>query len=321
MSASAAPPRHSCSIYGVRVTSDMPFDFPGEAGADQRSLAEVELVEGDARDFAPFDRDGADDCVRLPSGATYLRWPHLYEFSVSADGARVACRPLDGCDRSVLQNFLFGQILGVALVLQGFEPLHAAVVSLDGCAVAFLGDCTFGKSTLLASLVHAGWRAVTDDLLLLDRRSAEILALPGTGRIKLQPDAARRFFGGVDAGLPLNPMTAKRAFPLDPSRREAARLPLRALMILPEPDERDRARDIEIAPASRVELVHELLKNTFTVDILDRARLVRQLESAAVVASTVPGFRLRYPTGLQHLDDVRDAIVDHVRRAQGGRAA
>jgi hypothetical protein len=270
----------------------MPLDFPVDAQPDAPgdSLADVEFAEGDERDFAPFgpgrEADDGFVCQTLPGGPTYLRWPHLYEFSVAANGSRVACRPLEGCDASVLKNFLFGQVLAVALVQQGIEPLHAAVVTVDDYAIGFLGDCTFGKSTLLASFLQAGHRALTDDLLILDRRAGETVALPGSGRIKLLPDSAGQFLDTADSGTPLNPMTAKRSFALDTSRQQRTGLPLRLLFVLPDPEERDSLTSIDIRPVSRAEMVRELLKNTFTNLIVDPERLARQFAHAAQVASS-----------------------------------
>lgn len=322
MSASYSPSRYCYSVYGVRVTSDLPFEFPPAhpSSSPPRGsvVADVEFVEGEDGDFAHVELSSEPDeefvCRPLPDGSTYLRWTHLYEFTVSADGSRVACRPLDGCDRSVLQNFLFGQVLGVALVRQGIEPLHAAVVRVDDCAVGFLGDCTFGKSTLLAAFLEAGHRVLTDDLLILDRRGGDAVALPGAGRIKLLPDSAIRFVADPERGAPLNPMTDKRSFPIDISHRQREGLPLRLLFLLPEPEERDRSNAIEIRPASRAEMVRELLRNTFTDQIVDRDRLARQFEHASEVASEIDGFWLRYPGGMQHLPPLRRAIVEHVQR-------
>jgi hypothetical protein len=322
MSASHSPARFSYSVYGVRVTSDVPFEFPLEdpfTSPPRSSVADVEFVQGEDRDFGhlepPCEPNEEFVCRPMTDGSTYLRWAHLYEFSVSADGSRVASRPLDGCDRLVLQNFLFGQVLGVALVRQGIEPLHAAVVRVDDYAVGFLGDCTFGKSTLLAAFLEAGHRVLTDDLLILDRRAGDAVALPGAGRIKLLPDSASRFVADPEGGSPLNPMTVKRSFPIDVSRRQREGLPLRLLFLLPDPEERDRSSAIEIRPASRAEMARELLKNTFTDQIVDRERLARQFAHASEVASEIDGFWLRYPGGMQHLPPLRRAIVEHVQRS------
>jgi hypothetical protein len=323
----AAPARYSYSVYGVNVTTDTPLEFPptgqrANSRGSLTSLAGVEFVEGGDDDFEPFASaaasDGAFVCNTLPDGRAYLRWPAMYEFSVSADGFRVACRVLNGCDRSVFQNFLFGQVLGVALVRQGIEPLHAAVVCVDDFAVAFLGDCTYGKSTLMAAFVSAGHRVVTDDLLILDGRASEPYAFPGTGRIKLRPDSASHFLSNIDGGIPLSPMTSKRSFPLDPSYQQRSSVPLRALYVLPEPKERDLITSIEIRPARQAEMARELLRNTFIGHIIDRERLVQQFRSATQRASEIDGFRLRYPGGLHHLVALQRAIVEHSRRHRAG---
>lgn len=318
MSQCSSPARHRYLVYGVRVTSDCPFEFPTLGDASE-PIADVEFVQGTERDFQPFAylRDSSEPgfvCRSSPDGSTYLRWPHLYEFAVAADGSRVACRPLEGCDRAVLQNFLFGQALAVALVQQGIEPLHAAVVRMDDYAVGFLGDCTFGKSTLLAAFLHAGHRVLTDDLLILERRGGVPIALPGSGRIKLMPDSAHEFLDDPTRGTPLNPQTTKRSFPIEAARRHRTGLPLRQLFVLPEPEERDRITAIEISPISRAAMVRELLKNSFSAEILDRERLVRQFAFASQVALDVDGFRLRYPGGLHLLPALRKAIVEHIQR-------
>jgi hypothetical protein len=320
VTATCAPvARSRGSIYGVRVTSEIPLAFgvEGVGNSDLGPLAEVALVEGNERDFTQFAGARAADDVfvfdEAADGTAYLRWPRLYEFAVAPDGSRIACRALDGCDVTVLQHFLFGQVLAVGLVRQGIEPLHAAVVTIDDAAVAFLGDCTYGKSTLLASFVDAGHRALTDDMLVVVRHNGELLAMPGSGRIKLFPESAGTLFEN-GPGVPLTPSTSKKSFPLNGTQRQPACLPLRLLYVLPTPAERDRAGTIDIRPVSRAAIVRDLVANTFTIHVVSRARLARQFEHATAIASSVDAFQLRYPTGLQHLPALRRAIVDHAQQ-------
>ena len=310
--------RECYSIYGVRVTSDIPLAFAGgPASGAGPAIADVSFVDGDDCDFAGFvaARTAGDSFVfeEAVDGTAYLRWPHFYEFAVAADGSRIACRSLDGCDVSVLQNFLFGQALAVALVRQGIEPLHAAAVVMGDAAVAFLGDCTYGKSTLLASFTDAGYRALTDDMLLLDRRDGALHAMPGAGRVKLQPDCARLFFDD-GTGVQLTPSTQKRAFTFDDSKQQRASAPLRLLYLLPTPAERDSMRSIEIREVSRTAAVRALVASTFTTHIVSRERLARQFEHTTSIASRVATFELRYPTGLDHLPALRQAILEHAQR-------
>jgi hypothetical protein len=311
---------HHYSVYGVAVKSDWPLAFPTTIDRTA-SVAEVEFVDGTDEDFSDADafRDPAGPWFLshvFPDQSTYVRWSGLYEFRIPANGSRVACRPLGGNDLLVLQNFLFGQALSFALVLQGLEPLHAAAVRVDDAAVGFLGDCTFGKSTLLASFLQAGHRLLTDDVLMIVTRDGQPVALSGSGRIKLNPDSARAFLDDAARSEPLNAQTSKRSFPLDESRLQRTSLPLTHLYALATPDERKNATSISIEPLSQAELFQELLKNSFNVEILTRNRLERQFACAARLAGGITGYRLQYPDGLHHLPLVRQRIVDHVRRAE-----
>jgi hypothetical protein len=311
---------HHYSVYGVAVKSDWPLAFPTTIDRTA-SVAEVEFVDGTDEDFSDADafRDPAGPWFLshvFPDQSTYVRWSGLYEFRIPANGSRVACRPLGGNDLLVLQNFLFGQALSFALVLQGLEPLHAAAVRVDDAAVGFLGDCTFGKSTLLASFLQAGHRLLTDDVLMIVTGDGQPVALSGSGRIKLNPDSARAFLDDTARSEPLNPQTSKRSFPLDESRLQRTSLPLTHLYALATPDERKNATSISIEPLSQAELFQELLKNSFNVEILTRNRLERQFACAARLAGGITGYRLQYPDGLHHLPLVRQRIVDHIRRTE-----
>ena len=311
---------HRYSVYGVAVKSDWPLAFPTTVDPTA-SVAEVEFVDGTDEDFSDADafRDPAGPWFLahvFPDQSTYVRWSGLYEFRIPADGSRVACRPLGANDPLVLQNFLFGQALSFALVLQGLEPLHAAAVRIDDAAVGFLGDCTFGKSTLLASFLQAGHRVLTDDVLMIVTRDGQPVALPGSGRIKLAPDSALAFLDDAARSEPLNPQTSKRSFPLDESRLQRTGLPLTHLYALATPAERKNAVSISIEPLSQAELFQELLKNSFNVDIFTRERLERQFACAARLAGVINGYRLQYPDGLHHLPLVRQCIVDHVHRTE-----
>jgi hypothetical protein len=315
-----SPLSHHYSVYGVEVTSDWPMAFPPSTGRGA-ALAEVDFVEGTDEDFsdAAALRSLPEPWFTshvFPNRSSYARWSGLYEFRIDADGCRVACRALDGCDPIVLQNYLFGQALSFALVQQGLEPLHAAAVRVDDVAIGFLGDCTFGKSTLMASFLQAGHRALTDDLLMLVAKDGQTVALPGSGRIKLQPDSARAFLDRTTEGEPLNAGTLKRSFRVPPTLVQRTELQLTHLFVLPTPEERKHFTSVSIRPLSRATMFHELLKNSFNVQVLTRERLERQFECAAAHAATLDCFLLQYPGGIHHLPLVRQCIVDHVRRTR-----
>ena len=303
-------------VYGVSVVSDIPFEFPAEV-LPQPGRPCVRFVRGEPADFtgAPAD-DSAESwftCADL-DGGVYIRWSGLYEFAIDAPGAVVRYRALRDTSASVLQNFLFGQVLSFALIRQDVEPVHAAVVDVGGRAIALLGDCTYGKSTLAASLLRAGCRLVSDDVLVVHASGGSIVARAGTGRIKLMPDSAAAMLGDPSGGVELIPNATKRLFRLGPNLVQPNDVPLRSLVVLPTPDERAQCDRIEIRNITGPEVFCELVKNTFVRYGDDGARLRRNFSANTSLAAAVGGHRLRYPAGIEKLPRIADAIVDYFRQ-------
>lgn len=300
--------------YGVSISSDLTLDVPAGCAAPA-PRAHVELFEGTPDDFgiAPSAEDDRDWflCHALADGSYHLRWRDFYELRIEASGRRIVYRAIDGCHPDVLRNFLFPQILSFALVLQGIEPLHAAAVVVGDEAVAFLGDCTFGKSTLAASFVGDGYRLLTDDLLVLDRRNGEWMAWPGSGRIKLQPHVAH-LVGARGEGVRLNPQTAKQVFSLAAGQIERAPRRLRAIFVLPSPAERDAAQSIEVVSMPGVAVFQHLLKNSFNAHVVGARRVERHFLFATNLAEEVSACAVRYPPGVDRLPAVRTAILERL---------
>jgi len=314
---------HRYSVYGVGIRSDWPLALPAERDPASH-LAEVEFVHGSDEDFADADsvrHSTAPGFVShiLPDRSTYLQWAGLYEFLVVPDGTRVACRPLGEENPIALQNLLFNPALSFALLRQGLEPLHASVLQVDDVAIGLLGDCSFGKSTLLAAFLQAGHRLVTDDLLMVATGGSQPMAQPGSGRVKLHPDSAAAFITPDTESEPIAAQTAKRAFPVADGLLGEIALPLTHLFVLPTPSEREAMGAVAIEPLPRVALFQELLKSSFNVVVFDRDRLERQFAWTARLSNEIAGFRLAYPSGLHHLPLVRESIVNHVRHESANR--
>jgi hypothetical protein len=186
------------------------------------------------------------------------------------------------------------------------EPFHATAGALDGCAVALLGQCGYGKSTLGAALARSGGSVLTDDMLVLSETPAGFLAQPGPPRIKLFPRVAERVMPGRPAGHPMNRLTAKRIISLGGT--PPAPVPLRAIVILVKPSTRRRGDGITIRRLAPWRGCLELIGGTFNAMVVEPARLTRQLDLAARIAARVPVFSLSYPRRLSRLPAVVGAV-------------
>jgi len=72
--------------------------------------------------------------------------------------------------------------------------IHSAVVEREGGALMLPAPSGSGKSTLCAGLTFRGWRLLSDELALIDRRTAAIVPLPRPISLKnASIDVIRRF--------------------------------------------------------------------------------------------------------------------------------
>ncbi len=306
--------KRSYCLYGVRLKSVMPLPCPEIASSEQVA---IELLSGPVSLFSRARRE-AGICPEekewfthagLSDGSDYIRWSGLFEFFVSADGRRIACRELSGASPGSFQTYLLGQVLSFALLKQGFEPLHATSVVIDEEAVAFLGDCGYGKSSLGAAFLQVGYPLLTDDLLLLKEKGDRFVAYPGPPRIKLFPEIARSLLGDRVNGTPMNHHTSKLLIPLAQNETvwPKCTFPLKAIYILRTPARSHNSR-IMIRRLTPRNAFVALIKNTFNAVVVDPERLKRQFALASRLAANVPFKSLSYPRTLRRLPAVREAV-------------
>ncbi len=245
----------------------------------------------------------------MQNGRSYLRWEGLFEFLVEADGRRIWCGWLGAASLESLQVYLLGHALSFALIKQGYEPLHATSVVIDGGAIAFLGSSGFGKSSLAAAFVAAGHRLLTDDLLLLRRTAAGFEAQPGPPRLKLFPRIAHRILSTTAGAVPMNAMSRKLVLPLDASRYNSRPAPLRAIYVLTAPRQVHKKQRIRLGRLSTRECFIAMVRNTFNHLVGGAERLRRQYSQCLQVASSIPARSISHPRVLAMLPAVREAIV------------
>ena len=306
------------AAYGVSIRSNLPLPLQAPAIS---GLFEIDVhysnepidlsIEGRfVRGEIGLERNPstAFDVASLPDGSSYVRMPGVGEISVSPDGRFLACHRYAESTSESFNVYLVTQALSFALVKCGLEPLHATAVAIDGKAAVFLGDCGFGKSTLAAAFLQAGYRLLTDDLLVLYKPHAELLAYPGSPRIKLFPGMARKFLGEAVTGVPMNPYTHKLIVPLKESQVCAHALPVGGVYAL-APASEVRGTEASLSAMNQRQAFLTLLASTFNRTILDTTRLRRQFETTQALANTLPVKKLSYPRSLDRLPAVLELVV------------
>ena len=290
-----------CRAYG----RDLVIDLVREADEFRRARATVRRA---AAHTAWYQH------LRLTDGREYLRWPKVCEFLVASDGRRIISRLLGRTSPTTWRAYLLSHVMSFALLKQGVESLHATAVVINGKAVAFLGDCGEGKSTLAAACLKAGATLLTDDLLVLEPAGNRLLAHPGTPHVKLMPRIAAWLYGGRDVrwrSAPLHPLTSKRIIALDAHSHTNAPTSLHAIYVLRRPRTPAGARIVRRSLPARAAW-YELTKGTFNPVVRDPDRLKTQFEWAGRLARRIPVKSLSYPRTLRALSEVVRTMTDDV---------
>ena len=299
------PNARTYQLGGVAISTDL--RLPGVCEIAGAAVG-LSVAEGPPEDFriqlcdlarplaqAPYEE------VAVPLG-TYIRWQHDIECLVERSGTQVLYRKLDPrFSDAALRSFVFGHVFSHALALQGIETLHGTATVIGGSAVAVLGNCGYGKSTLATWLLRSGLPLMTDDILVVRHEDRRPVAYPGLPQIKLRADSARALFDPAEGALVCTGAT-KLIFPLGAERYWPAAAPLRRIYLLAPPQASSTAINIEPAVGSTVFL--KLMENIFIDTIVDAARQKRLFALLERLCAEIPIRLLSYPRNLEVMPEV-----------------
>ena len=301
-------------LYGLTLQSRLALP----CRSVRATRPDVRLIAGSASRFAGARRLGPPPrrwfhAHTFDNGTRYLRWAGNFEFLVSRDGHRILYRRLAHATPESLAVHLLGHVLSYSLLARDVDPLHGTVVAVGSRAIALVGDCGRGKSTLAAALLAGGCRVVTDDLVAVRRHRDRWLVDPGIPRLKLAPRLATRLLGSdLRFGLMIHG-AAKRVVPLSPTQTVPTRLPLSAIYVLAEP-ERASGRNVVVEPLVARDAFIEVIRAAFNLVVLEPARHASQFAFARRLAADVPVRRLAYRRDIAELPAVCHAVLADAAR-------
>jgi hypothetical protein len=307
------PPSSIYQLYGLAIQSPLALPSPrsgSHVGAD------VRLKAGNPKRFARILAEvgppqGWLRCRKLPDGTHYVQCTGLFDFLISPDGCTIEYQRQKPGGVDSFSVYLLGQILSFVLLARGVESLHGTVVRVDGEAIAFLGNCGYGKSTLAAMMLARQFAVLTDDLMVLEQHGRTWIVHPGMPQIKLFPAVARALLGSDAGGTPMNPGTSKLVFRLGGEQAARSPVPLKALYVLSEPSSPGTraSAGVLIEPLSGRDAFLEVIRAAFNLVVLDPQRIANQFAFATRLAESVPIRRLTYPRRLSALPEVCDAVL------------
>lgn len=322
---------HYYLLYGLAVESDL--SVVGAPTARGGSDWQPQVVVRVGRPFEPLSWDAATSFFTWPEVGPngkpsfvihylarrgWYRWTHCDDivFYVHESGREVWVHWPAGESAQSVVFYLVGPILGFVLRLQDSIALHGSAVSLNGQAVAILGNSGAGKSTLAAALSKRGHGVFTDDLVLLQAHNDHFLVVPGYSRIRLWPDSAKALCGNadhlhrlVDSSV-LWPDWDKRALELsvETGQFEDIPRPLTAVFILgPRTDSPPYVENLT-GPQGVIELVRHIYQGYLS----DIVRKAKELDVLARLADWISVKRLYLNYDFRQLGKACDLLLDEL---------
>ncbi|MBX9635604.1 MAG: hypothetical protein K2X44_11540, partial [Magnetospirillum sp.] len=183
--------------------------------------------------------------------------------------------------------------------------LHAAVIEVNGRAIALCGASGAGKSTLATLLVSRGHALLTDDVAIAPRAlSGPVMVQPGFPHIKITETAAHALGIAVDNPLGLGGAEPSKHLLAVGNRFRAEPRPLAAVLMLATHDDGDMT--IQRLPAFEVMGNWEaiLCCPRLAYGIAERELMARFL----ALLQAVPVCRFSRPRDLARLDETAAAV-------------
>lgn len=244
-----------------------------------------------------------------------LRFPSLADFVISSAAKQITCYPTPDTPIETLRHLLLDQVLPRCLAHQGMLMLHASAVALEHGVVLFLGSTGEGKSTLAGYFHQSGAQAISDDCvrLLDDQGSVEVI--PSYGGLRLWQDARQFLFPEMQDSSPVAHYSSKQRLLLEadqPPTLEKIQpaYPILAVIVLSSTSENSDAAPVRLESIPRRQAFIEAMQQTFLLDVTDRQRYTRLMQSLGEIVLKLRFLKLTLPHRFDALPQARQLILD-----------
>lgn len=257
-------------------------------------------------------------CARV--GEDYcLRFRDLADFWISMDCERITAYADNAIPAESIRHLLVDQVIPRVIAHGGHTVMHCSANQVADRAILFIGDSGAGKSTLATSLYRRGYPLMSDDCLLLRASGNGLLAVPNYAGARLWADSFEALFDGEPFGEPMAHYSNKRRLILpEEAVSSNKRLPVQAIFLLDTFPSTEGRQAVTVEPVSGSNIMVTMLKNSFQLDMADRARISGQFaELGRIIASGIPIFCLKYPHQHDLIHQVHDAVISVLKDAPG----
>jgi hypothetical protein len=272
---------HHHSVYGLTISSTRPIPGLLEVGEPGSSAWQLRF-DRVPRPLPPAPSPESGATVRHDARGATMLFADATCVAIDPGRRAITVEEPEGATPEDTATYVSGPVAGLLARMSGLFCLHAAVVVVDGEAVALCGDSEWGKSTTAAAFAREGFSLLSDDVCAVDMSGSRLLALPGSPRIRLWPHGAEMVHG-ADHGLPAITPTWEKLYVdlVEAGRYEREPRPLGAVWLFAPGSERVEA-------LSGARCLTALIPSVYSPQHATPEMRRRDLETAARICESVP---------------------------------
>ncbi|HEY3673377.1 MAG TPA: hypothetical protein VGN51_20750 [Acidimicrobiia bacterium] len=301
---------HTYSLFGRRCTSAVSLPELDPLASTERpafsvSLGPVSIPEHRGA-VAAVEGDDVTMAVLTVGDTTWLRFARAAVFRADEDSGAIAITVDPGVDTEhhTIRHLLLDDVIPFLIAKTGTIVLHCASVLVGDRALLILGESGMGKSTLSAWCSLAGMPLLSDDCTVVDATPSGMVAQPSYPSVRLWDATAIALLGSTGDGLPFSEFSKKRRYRRDFTFGVKGAVVSHIVQIAwPRPEAPD---SIEIEELSGHESFAVAHAGQYLPEGATRAQAVAGLLELSGQAQVG---RLRVPTALDRLSELRDALV------------
>lgn len=200
------------------------------------------------------------------------------------------------CATDLVYEVFWRYVLPAVLYIRGCEVVHASAVVFPQGVCALCGDSEAGKSTLAHGLARRGYPLFADDAVAFEPMDDRVATLPLPFRVRLREPSARHF---GEPSVLLEPQPGGYAEHAVPN--------LAMLILLDRCDSMPLGSQPEVTWVPTGDAFVSSLHHAY-MSCPDEARKRRMVRQYMALCRQVPILRLRFGSGLNHLNEILTAI-------------
>ncbi|PLX10820.1 MAG: hypothetical protein C0597_16115 [Marinilabiliales bacterium] len=221
------------------------------------------------------------------------------------DGDNISIELLKEKADGEVRLFLLGSAFGALFVQRGLLPIHGSTIKFGNSAAIFTGLSGVGKSSIAAHFVHKGFKALADDISVINH---ELKVVPGFPSLKIWNDVLLKLQVKNESLNQIRPNIKKFQLPISDNYCSES-IPLQNIVLL----NTKNSPGFEIEEITGIKKFNAIKNNTYRYRFV--SGLEKQLDHFQLLNKLLPEikvYKVSRPQAPLSLDEFGDYLLKNM---------